>query len=185
MAEVIELLKNISNKMETDNKLIFSKLENLENRINSLETKTLKNNTQETIENLVEIKRDSLNSLSETDFFNAIKYKDYRSVLYIFRIVYKNKFNLNYVYPLRISGKRSFEYYANKKWNPDTYGHHSMNAIITNIQDFFIKYNDIENPNIDQDNFFLYQEFISKLSKEKYRKDIFKHIIEEIRVNNI
>ena len=50
---------------------------------------------------------------------------------------------------------------------------------------FFIKYNDIENSMIDHDNFFLYQEFISKLSKEKYRKDIFKHIIEEIRVNNI
>jgi hypothetical protein len=60
-----------------------------------------------------------------------------------------------------------------------------MNIIITNIQDFFIKYNDIENPMIDQDNFFLYQEFISKLSKEKYRKDIFKHIVEEVRVNNM
>ena len=48
MTEVIELLKNISNKIETDNKLICAKLENLENRINNLETKTLKNNTEET-----------------------------------------------------------------------------------------------------------------------------------------
>ena len=181
--ELLKLLKNIQLKIEIDNKIILSKIDSLENRIKNIEEKCT-SKFDETIENLVELKVDTLN-ITEIDFLTAIKYKDYRSIIHIFRLVYKNKNNLNYVYPFKISGKRSFEYYANKKWNPDTYGHHSMNTIINNIQDCFMKHNDMDNPNIDNNDFFLYQDFILKLSNEKYRKDIFKHIIEEVRVNNL
>ena len=113
----------------------------------------------------------------------ALNYRDYRSIIYIFRYCYKNKLNEKYLYPIRITGKKSFEYYDNNKWNPDLYGYHSMNIIFNNIQNLFIKYNDLDN--IDAENFLLNQNFISNLSDDKHKKNIFKNIIEEVRINNI
>ena len=43
------------------------------------------------------------------------------------------------------------------------------------------KYNNIDN--LSNEDFLLNQDFIYKLSNEKVKKDIFKSIIEEVRIN--
>jgi len=182
---ILEEILSISSKMYQEQQMIISKLTILETRILNIEKNMINNKNNESIEcneSLKDIKLENLEIDSE-DVIKALKYRDYRSIIYIVRLFYKNKINSKYAYPIKIVSARSFEYYANSKWNSDLYGYHTMNTIITNIQNLFIKNNDCDNINTDE--FLLNQEFICKLSNEKYKKDIFKNIIEEVRINNI
>lgn len=182
---ILEEILSISSKLYEDQKQILSKLESLEKRIINIERKVeLSSKDEHSIEDLVELKKTDLN-IDKSNVLKVLSYRDYRSVLQIFRQVYKNKNNLKYSYPIRSNGKRSFDYYANNKWNNDTYGHISMNIICDNVQNLFIKYNDLDNGDVSDEDFMNNQQFICKLSDEKYRKDIFKSIAEEIRLNNI
>ena len=175
---ILEKILSIISKTSNTQEEILSKLENFELRISNIE-KSIKNNS---IENLKELKYETL-IVDNEEINKALNYCDYRSIIHIFRIIYKNKNNSNYVYPIRITGKRSYEYYDNNKWNPDLYGHHSMNVICKNIQELFMSFNIIENYNIDE--FMSHQTFIFKLSDDRYKKDIFKNIVEEVRINNL
>ena len=153
------------------------------NKLNNIEKKLLKdNNTSLTIE----LKHEVL-KIDNIDISKALKYRDYRSIIYIFKLYYKNKIaESGIVYPIKIIGKRSYEYFLNNKWNPDLYGYYSMNTICLNIQNLFIKYNILDSPDaISIEDFMLNQDFIYKLSDEKHKKDIFKSIVEEVRINNI
>lgn len=180
--EFLEKILFISSKIYEDQQFILNKLNFLEEKINNIEIskKTVKNN-ELIIEDLVELINTNLNIDEETTL-KALSYRDYRSVMIIFKFYYKNKINVNYSYPIRIIKKRSFEYYANNKWNPDLYGYYSMNTICLNIQNLFIKFNNIDN--ISTEDFMLNQDFIYKLSNNKYKKEFFKYIIEEVRLNN-
>lgn len=190
-----ELLKS-SSKINENQQYILSKLNNFENRIiniekninisNSIITKIYEKKSFLILEDkykIIELKQESLN-IDKDSVIRALYYKDYRSIINILRIYYKH--DENTIYPIRITGKRSYEYFINNKWIPDLYGHYIMNTICINMQNLFMKYNIIDNnSNIDHDEFMLIQTFIYKLSEEKYKKDIFKHIVEEIRINNI
>lgn len=177
----LEEILNISSKIYDSQQEILTKMDTFEKRILDLE-KLIKYYKTDNTENLKELKYEKL-EIDSNEVDKALLYLDYRSIIYIFKIIYKNKSNSNYVYPIRITGKRSYEYYYNNKWNYDLYGHHSMNVIIKNIQDLFISFNSMENYNVEK--FMDNQTFIFKLSNERYKKDIFKNIIEEIRINNI
>jgi hypothetical protein len=119
----------------------------------------------------------------DEDVLKALSYRDYRSVIYILKNIYKNKTNSEYVYPIKIISKRCFEYYNNMKWNKDLDGHDIINILFTNIGNLFTKYNNINE--IDMDEFISNQDFICKLWDEKIRKSIFKNIVEEVRMNNL
>ena len=178
----LEEILNISSKIYDSQQEILSKLDTFETRIIDLEKSIKPYKNDNDIQDLKELKYEKL-CIDKKDIDKAFLYTDYRSVIYIFRLIYKNKNNSNYVYPIRITGKRSYEYYDNNKWNPDLYGHHSMNVICKNIQELFMSFNIIENYNIEE--FMSNQTFIFKLSDDRYKKDIFKNIIEEVRINNL
>jgi hypothetical protein len=193
---ILEELLNISSKINETQVNILLKIDNFENRITNIEksislsnfiiTKLCENKYTSIIDekySIIELKQESLN-IDKESVIRALYYKDYRSIINILRLYYKPTETT--IYPIRITGKRSYEYFINNKWIPDLYGHYIMNTICINMQNLFIKYNIIdENSNIDHDEFMLVQTFIYKLSDEKYKKDIFKHIVEEIRINNI
>ena len=181
----INQLFNISIEILNKLTIIDDKLNNFEGRILNIEKKLdlnvlLLSNCE--IEDLKELKKENL-EIDKKDVIKALSYRDYRAVLNIFRLYYKNKDNNKYAYPIRITGKRSYEFYDNKKWNSDLYGHFSIDIIMLNVQNLFIKYNNIDE--MDSNEFFLNQKFIMKLSDDKYKKEIFKHIVEEVRINNI
>lgn len=178
--QLFNILDKILNKINT----LDERLTNMEKKIDLVSSlAVLPANNNICVENLKELKKENL-ICEKNNVFEALKYRDYRSIIYIFKHFYKNKSNENCAYPLKIKGKRSFEYYDNKKWNHDLYGHYSINVIFLNIQNLFIRHNILDSE-ITSEDFLLNQEFISKLSNEKYKKDIFKNIIEEIRINNI
>jgi archaellum component FlaD/FlaE len=61
-----------------------------------------------------------------------------------------------------------------------------MTVICGNIQNLFLQYNKLDDSNnISCEDFIVNQYFIHKLSDEKYKKEILKHIIEEVRINNV
>jgi hypothetical protein len=166
---------------------VLEKIDLLDKRLKSLEEKFESSNIinkELSTNNLKELKKEELD-VNKEDVLKALQYRDYRSVLYIFKLIYKNKDKINseYAYPIKITGKRSFEYYNNMRWNPDLYGHYSTSILCTNMQNLFIRYNNIDY--INSDDFIINQYFICKLSDEKYQKSIFKNIIEEVRINNI
>jgi len=179
-----DILEKIVKIFETQ-EIILEKINSFEHRLQNIEKKielTSKNNESISYNYLKELKKEDLSVIKE-DVIKALNYRDYRSVIYIFKNIYKNKTNLEYAYPIKITGKRSFEYYNNMKWNPDLYGHYSTSIICSNIQNLFTKYNNIED--FDSDDFIMNQQFICKLSDEKYQKSIFRNIIEEVRINNL
>ena len=181
-------IQKLMKSIEDQNNKILEKLGKLEERMSNLEWK---------VENVIQEKSDYYNSetlkelksenieLDRKDVLKALKYRDYRSAVCIFRLYYKNKEAEKYMFPIRITSKRKFEYYENNKWNPDLYGYHITHILCRNIQNLFMKFNDMDNGDISLDDFFLNQQFINKLSDEKYKKDIFKNIIEEIKINSI
>jgi len=179
---ILEEIINISSNINETNKLILDKLNNLEQRMikieKKIETKSSKNEI--IIENLRELKREDLD-ISKEEVLKSLSYRDYRSIIYLFKYIYRNKMNEINIYPIKLSGKRSIEYYNNSMWNNDPYGHYSINIIFKNFENLFIKYNNLDN--IDYDNFILNQNYINKLSQDKYIRQIFKNIIEEIRTS--
>ena len=185
---ILEKIMDISSKIYNDQHEILVKINSLEERVISIEKKLelslnskLLNNFP--IDSLKELKKEDL-VIDKKDILKALSYRDYRSIIYIFRLYYKNKTNSLFAYPIKITGKRSFEYYLNSVWNPDLYGYYSMNTICLNIQNLFIQNNTLDG-SIGHEDFILNQEFIYKLSDEKYKKDVFKNIVEEVRINNV
>ena len=167
-------ITNIDKKLDE----IILRVSKLENKVDFIEN--YKN--QSDIKKIKELKNETI-ELPEYDILRALNYKDHRSILYIFKLYYKNKLNLKHAYPIRIKGQRSFEYYSNEEWVPDLYGNNIMNIICKNMENLFIKYNVIEKVNID--NLLSNQEFIYKLSNDKYKRTLLPFIIEEVRQNNL
>lgn len=130
-------------------------------------------------EELVELKKEHLNIDNEL-IKKALYYKDYRSVLMIFKHYYKRKENIIHKYPIRIKSKRIYEYFLNDKWISDNNGHYIKHTLFMNIETLFLQFNHIENID-DYDTIYQNQLFINKLSSDKTKRDIFKHIIDEIK----
>lgn len=172
-------LFNIFSQILNEINKLNERINIIDNKINIINNKSIKNDTI-LIENLRELKKEDL-IINEKDILDALQYRDYRSILRIFKIYYKNKLNNNFPYPIKIVGKASCEYYCNNKWNSDSYCYHTREVIFYNIQNLFIKYNILDK--ICTEDFLLNQDFIIKLSTEKYQKTIFKNILEEIRIN--
>jgi hypothetical protein len=170
----LDNIQNIDKKIDE----IILRVSKLENKVEFIDNYK----TQNDIKKIKELKIENID-LHENDILRALNYKDHRSILYIFKLYYKNKLNLKYSYPIRIKGQRSFEYYSNEEWVPDLYGNSIMNIICKNMENLFIKYNIIEKVNID--NLLTNQEFIYKLSNDKYKRILLPFIIEEVRQNNL
>lgn len=173
----IQSLFNISEKILNEINKLNERINIIDNKINN---KLIKNDII-LIEDLRELKKEDL-IINAKDILDSLQYRDYRSILRIFKIYYKNKLNNNFPYPIKIVGKSSCEYYCNNKWNPDSYCYHSREVIFYNIQNLFIKYNILDK--ISTEDFLLNQDFIIKLSNEKFQKSIFKNILEEIRITS-
>lgn len=167
---------------------IFQKMDRMSNRMEEIEEKLQKiemnqkvfyTEVEGEIIRIKELKPERI-EISEDDVLRALIYKDYRSVIYIFKLYYKCQKGNRYFYPIRIKTKRNFEYFVNDQWVLDPFGHYSIKTICNNIQTLFLRYNQIENRNINQDDWYLNQEFIMKLSDDKYKKEVWKHIVEDI-----
>ncbi len=179
LEKLIYITTSLNNKLNELDKTVNTKFNELETRIIKIESKiTIPTVNNECIEDLKELVKEKIN-INKDIAMKALTYRDYRSILTLFRLYYKNENNERNIYPIRSVGTRKFEYYANKKWNSDLYGSYSMETIINNFQDLFIKYNCIDE--IGYDNFIQNQDFIQKLDNDKIRKSIFKTIVEEIR----
>jgi hypothetical protein len=178
-------ISELTLKFDTNIDILNNKINKLDENINNIENKiidNIKSSNIDCIEDLKELVNESLD-INKEDVLKALYYRDYRSIINIFRLYYKNINNIKYVYPIRQIKIKKFEYYCNKKWNPDLYGYYCMNVICLNIQNLFIKYNNLDSDDISDEDFILNQNFIFKLSDDKYKKDIFKNIIEELKIN--
>lgn len=167
---------------------VFQKMNMMCNRIEGIETKIAKmeNSHQEKyaeiqgdIIRLKEVKPESLN-IPMDEVLKALVYKDYRSFLYVFKYCYQYHVGGKTFYPIKIKSKRVFEYFYNEQWLEDANGHYIIKTICNNIQNVFMKYNIFDNKLINEEEFFLNQQFIQKLSKDSVKKEMFKHIIDEL-----
>jgi hypothetical protein len=170
----LDNIKKIDSKVDN----ILIRVKNLENKIEYIETS--KNNPD--LKRLKDFKLEDLDVPNE-NILKALNYKDHRSILNIFKLCYKNHLNPKYSYPIRIKGQYLYEYYLNDEWVPDLYGRSIINILCKNIEKLFIKNNIIEN--VEPNTLILNQEFIYKLSDDKFKKSILVHIAEEIRISNL
>ena len=176
----------INNKIKNFFSIIDNKIILIENRVNKLENITnelLKHNNNikiTTNSNIINLEKQEMNITNDV-IKKALIYKDYRTVLYLFKYFYKNKLNQENAYPIKIKGKRMFEYY-NNQWISDSNAHYIKNTLFMNIQTELYKFNNFDNVD-DIDDIYNNQVFINKLSEDKYKRDIFKHIVDEINSN--
>ncbi len=169
---------------------VFQKMNMMCNRIEGIESKIAKmeNSTHEKfteihgdIIRLKEVKPENLN-IPEDEVMKALVYKDYRSFIYVFKYCYQHNVGGKIFYPIKMKSKRIFEYFYNNQWLEDSNGHYITKTICNNIQNVFLKYNIFDEKSSNDEEFFLNQQYIQKLSKESYKKEIFKHIIDEIMI---
>lgn len=184
--EIQPIIEKYLNEYKENIKELKEKMNSLESKVKILETNLQmlsksKDNELNNIPQLdiVELKKESIDVDNEV-IKKAILYKDYRSILYIFKMYYKNKTNSIAQYPIKMKSKRIFEYYNNNQWNTDNNAHYIKNTLFMNIQTIFYKYNNLDNVT-DVDDLYSNQLFINKLSEDKYKRDVFKHIIDEIQ----
>lgn len=186
--KILEITTDLNNKLNLLDKKFDEKMIVFEKRMTDIENSMIaskimkKTDEEHECENLKELIYEDLN-IDKKDVLKAMSYRDYRSILYIFKLYYKNEYNGKNVYPIRVSSTLKFDYYHNKKWNPDLYGEHSRNVLCKNIQNLFIKYNDLDSGDISMEDFMLNQNFICKLMDEKKKKELFKSVAEEIKIN--
>jgi hypothetical protein len=157
----------------------FSKIEKLFESFGKKNTKII---SDKPTTNLKELKREKI-FMEESKVLKALEFRDYNSVIYIFKNIYKNNTEGEYSYPIRVNSKNKIEYYDNKTWNADIGGVYSKKTIINNIHDLFCQYCSYEVSNDDEVNekFILNQEFITKLSDNKYQKQLFENLLNEIK----
>lgn len=183
--KLIYITNNISDKINDLDKKFDSKISALENKITILENKiessqSLKTNEiVENNDNLKELVLEDLD-IDRKDVIKALTYRDYRSLTYILKLYYKNE---NNKFSFRQVTQHKFEYYCDNKWNSDLYGDYTRNIFCKNLQNLFIKYNNMDNDDIDMTDFMLNQDFIYKLMDEKKKKELFKSVCEEIKIH--
>lgn len=169
-------IKELSDKVN----LLDKKVSNLECNLQLLSKSNKEHNNNEISNSgIVELKKESI-EIDNENIKKAILYKDYRSILYIFKIYYKNKTNSISQYPIKMKSKRIFEYFNNNQWIVDNNAHYIKNTLFMNIQTIFYKYNNLDNIT-DVDDLYSNQIFINKLSDDKYKRELFKHIVDEIQ----
>ncbi len=183
--KILMITNNMSEKIDCIDKKFDEKLSNLEYKIACLENKfdlsknTKNNDNMENIDGLKELIPESLN-IEKEHVLKALSYRDYRSLTYILKLYYKNE---NNKFSFRQISTKKYEYYFNKSWVPDLYGDYCRKIFCKNIQNLFIKYNDIDDEEINSNDFMLNQEFICQLMDEKKMKELFKSVSEEIKIN--
>ena len=170
---------------------LFKKVDHVSKRIEVIEDKITRFETNSRIcvtefegdiLRIREIKNERI-YVDDDEIMKALTYKDYRSFLYIFKLYYQVFCAGKVFYPIRITGKRSYEYYYNNTWLNDPFGHYITKTVCNNIQNVFLRFNDISNKKIVGDTWYQNQQFILKLSDEKFKRDMFRHIIEEIKTS--
>ncbi len=168
-------------KMET----MMNKIINIEDRLTKLEHNSKINFTEidGEIVTIKELKLERLD-IDEDVVLKALVYKNYQSIIYIMRHYYRTTRGNKVFYPIRVKSKRNFEYYLNNQWLSDSYGHYITKVICNNIQNLFLRYNDFSNKKIKEEDLYLNQQFILKLSEDKYKKEIFKHIVDELMTSS-
>jgi hypothetical protein len=126
-----------------------------------------------------EIKNENLH-VDVDEVLKCLVYRDYRSVLHIFKLHYRTQIHGNIYYPIRMKSKRTYEYYLRGKWLLDPNGHYITKTVCNNIQNLFMRFNDIDNKKITENTWYANQTFIQKMSDEKFKKEIFRHIVDEL-----
>lgn len=193
----LEIIVNNLHKITEKTNEKINKLENIIHDEQNNKTRLLINNSnpdEETTKELINNTFDKISqSLVSNDIKNfkkekmnlpiefikdSIKYKDHRTILCIFRYYYKNKLNPENPYPIKIKGKRSFEYY-NNQWIVDNNAFYIKDVLFNNIENELYRVNNLKIIN-DLDEICNNQSFILKLGEEKHRKNLFKFIVDEI-----
>ena len=194
LALVLDELNKINSKFEEMNQtfiLKFNKFEqkiiNLDNKITHIENKLKSSNNinytyNDDNEELKELVKDCSINIDKDIVLRALSYRDYRTVIILFKNYYLNENNKFNKYPIKVVGKRTYEYYLNKRWINDPYGHYIKHTVLLNIQTILLKYNNNDYIK-DYDNLIMNQDFIYKLTEDKFSKNYFRHIIDEIKNN--
>ena len=160
---------------------------NLDYKITHIENKLKSSNNINYIElddneELKELVKDCSINIDKDIVLRALSYRDYRTVIILFKNYYLNENNKFNKYPIKVVGKRTYEYYLNKRWINDPYGHYIKHTVLLNIQTVLIRYNNNDYIK-DYDNLIMNQDFIYKLTEDKFSKNYFRHIIDEIKNN--
>ncbi len=167
--------KNYDSILETIN----TKMDELNVKINKIETHIHQIQDTQKQDIPKELKRELLD-INPKIIRNALVFRDYRSVLILFKHYYKIKENTVFPYPIQVKGVRKFEYFLNNKWIPDPNAHYIKKTIFMNFQTLFFKINsDVYIDDIEE--IVMNQDFILKLDNDNIKKNIFKHIIDEIK----
>ena len=190
--DLMKYVKNVFERLETNQEYMISKIEMFEERLVEIESKfektirrnsdrhkyELKNPVHTTIKELVE-------RVSKEDVLRALSYKCPNQMMVLIRSLYFDEFNEKHPYPFRIQkGKtRTFEYYYNEKWITDINGYYIKNTICSNLESLFRYFNTDAFINLDdiQTN----EEFIMTLERKSSQNEIFACVYSEMKQHTL
>ena len=180
MEEFKELILNKFDNYDKVFNSIFIKIDKLELQVNNIKSNMNQLHEQQKQDIPKELKRELLD-IDPKIVRNSLLFRDYRSILILFKHYYKIKENSVFPYPIQIKGVRKYEYFLNNKWIQDPNAHYIKKTIFINMQTLFFKINsDLYIDDIEE--IVMNQDFILKLDNDVIKRNIFKHIIDEIKI---
>ena len=175
-------MENIIQIIKEEFEKINSRMDDIENKIDNLEDKF--DNFEDELNTL---SKNNLNKVLSSNF-EKTKFDDYNifckigknfvdvdTELDIFKIIYKNN-----DIPIKVEGVRKFYYRYNNEWIPDTNAYHISNQLFSMFEDILMKINTLDRVNSNYDAFLSNQEHIFKLRNKQYRKSVIRKIQEFI-----
>ena len=139
---ILEKLSLLTENLNLKNDTLIQKMETIENKMIELSDKVQilekkmnhPNNPYANLdensvqEDIMELKKDNI-EVEQSIVLRALTFRDYRTVIILFKALYFKEDNIIDKYPIRLTGKRSYEYYLNNKWITDPYGHYNRDII--------------------------------------------------------
>jgi len=177
--EKMNIILTVLSNLKIESKTLEDEMSDLKNKIDVKDEK-IEKQKKKTNKNIREIKKEQY--ILDEDFVKeCLDSGSLDADIKIFKTIYINNI-LKENYPIKCMRKK-IQYWCNGHMNDDdSNGNYIKNTIVKNIEDCYLNVNKYESYQDDIDQFINNQEYINKMSEQKYKEKILTKILELISI---
>jgi len=177
--EKMNIILNVLGNLKIESKSLEDEMFDLKNKIDEKDERGRKKNSKNILNhNTKEIKKEQYD-LDEDFVKSCLNSGSIEGDIKIFKKVYINNLEKEQ-YPIRYTRKKFQYWYNGSMKDDDSNCTYIKNTIVQNIEDCYLNVNKYESYQDDIDQFINNQEYINKMSEQKYKERFLLKIIELI-----
>ena len=177
--EKMNIILNVLGNLKIDSKSLEDEMSDLKNKIDEKDEtgRGRKKTTKNTLNlNIKEIKKEQYN-LDEDFVRSCLNSGSIEGDIKIFKKIYINNISKEY-YPIKNTKKKIQYWYNGHMKDDDANCTYIKNTIVQNIEDCYLNVNKYDSYQDDIDQFINNQEYINKMSEQKYKEKMLLKIME-------